>query len=555
MQNKISIPVGTADFKEIRKSGDYYVDKTFLISNIINDSARAILFTRPRRFGKTTAQTMLKYFFDVREDNKEIFDGLSIMNDEVAVTEWMNKYPVMFLSLKDVDGLDFESALSILVGNIYNLFSSYSFLSKDKDLDVGDRVFFLKILSGNFGKLEVRRSLSVLAKILHKHYKKEVILLIDEYDVPLDKAEKNGYYREMMDVLRVMFSSVMKDNSDVKKSILTGCLRISKESLFTGLNNLGIYSITNKQYATSFGFTEEEVSALLNAAGLSEKKDTIKEWYDGYNIGGFSMYAPWDVLSYVKDLLVDESALPDNYWANTSGNDIIRRLIDVTNASISEDYTTLINGGCIDKNISENLTYSDLYLDEENIWSLMLSTGYVTLAEPLKVRGEVKLRIPNEEIRLLFKTEVNKWFSDRVRKEDLSPLFDAIWNADVDNMTEILNYHLRRSISYFDSKESFYHAFMLGLFSARGYSVKSNMETGDGRPDIILNDTINLRCAIFELKSVSRKEDIEKKEEEAKKQILEKSYGKDFDSHIRVLCYSIVFYKKTAEVMLVKKNY
>ena len=549
---RISLPIGTADFKDIRVSGDYYIDKTSLISSIIRDSGRAILITRPRRFGKTTAQTMLKYFFDIREDNRNIFSGLSVMEDGMAISEWMNQYPVIFLSLKDVDGLDFESALSILIGNIYDLFASYAFLLENTEIQEGDRLFFSQILSGEFSKNEIRRSLSVLAKILHIHYKKKVILLIDEYDVPLDKAERNGFYNEMLDVLRTMFSSVIKDNPNIKKSVLTGCLRISKESLFTGLNNLAIYSITNSQYATSFGFTEKEVADLLSATGLKDKQNTIKKWYDGYNIGGISLYAPWDVLSYVKDLLANENAYPDNYWANTSSNDIIRRLIDITNASISEDYTALINGESITKPISENLTYTDLYLDEENIWSLMLATGYLTLEDTFLPSGETKIRIPNEEIRQLFISTVNKWFTERIRKENLSSLFEAIWECDTDKITEILNYYLVRSISYLDSKESFYHAFLLGLFSARGYSVKSNIESGEGRPDIILSDPIRSQCAIFELKSVKEKNDIEKKQREAKRQIQEKSYAKRVYEQERIICYSIVFYKKTASVMCVK---
>ena len=549
---RISLPIGTADFKDIRVSGDYYIDKTSLISSIIRDSGRAILITRPRRFGKTTAQTMLKYFFDIREDNRNIFSGLSVMEDGMAISEWMNQYPVIFLSLKDVDGLDFESALSILIGNIYDLFASYAFLLENTEIQEGDRLFFSQILSGEFSKNEIRRSLSVLAKILHIHYKKKVILLIDEYDVPLDKAERNGFYNEMLDVLRTMFSSVIKDNPNIKKSVLTGCLRISKESLFTGLNNLAIYSITNSQYATSFGFTEKEVADLLSATGLKDKQNTIKKWYDGYNIGGISLYAPWDVLSYVKDLLANENAYPDNYWANTSSNDIIRRLIDITNASISEDYTALINGESITKPISENLTYTDLYLDEENIWSLMLATGYLTLEDTFHPSGETKIRIPNEEIRQLFISTVNKWFTERIRKENLSSLFEAIWECDTDKITEILNYYLVRSISYLDSKESFYHAFLLGLFSARGYSVKSNIESGEGRPDIILSDPIRSQCAIFELKSVKEKNDIEKKQREAKRQIQEKSYAKGVYEQERIICYSIVFYKKTASVMRVE---
>lgn len=549
--DKIALPIGSADFKDIRTSGDYYVDKTTAISQLVHDSSRAILFTRPRRFGKTTFITMLRYFFDIREKSEELFEGLEILQDEETCAKWMNKVPVIYLTLKDIDGPDFTSAFSMLQNLILDLFQSYEYLLED-DMPNGNRMLFKRILDKESTETDIRESLKVLAKLLNIHYGTEIIILIDEYDVPLDKAERNGYYNEMLGLLRTIFSSVLKDNPDVRKSVLTGCLRISKESLFTGLNNLSVYSITSDAYASSFGFTEDEVDDLLVAAGFQNRKKIIREWYDGYRIGSSMIFAPWDVLSYVKDLQSDVQALPNNYWANTSSNDVIRKLIDETKATISNDYSALINGESISKPITENLTYNDLYTDENNIWSLMLETGYLTLAGKFRPNGENLLRIPNEEIKQLFISTVNKWFSDSVKEEDISPLFDAIWNKDVKKMEEYINRYLARSISYYDYSESFYHAFLTGLFYGRGYAVKSNRESGLGRPDILLLDNMNSRTAVFEIKQAKKEAEIESRRKVAAKQILCMEYETIADDYNMVISYSIVFYRKRAFVDFLK---
>ncbi len=546
---RITLPIGSADFKDIRISGDYYLDKTDSISELIHDSSRAILFTRPRRFGKTTFITMLRYFFDIREKNKELFYGLAVTRNEEICTNWMNKVPVIYLTFKDIDGADFSSAFSMMQDLFLDLFQSYDFLLKD-DMPNGNRTLFNRILDKESTENDIREALKVLAKLLYSHYQREIIILIDEYDVPLDKAERGGYYTEMLSFLRTIFSSVLKDNPNVKKSILTGCLRISKESLFTGLNNLSVYSITSDSYTATFGFTEDEVDKLLLATGFQNKKDDIRKWYDGYRIGHSMLYAPWDVLSYVKDLQSNPEVLPNNYWANTSSNDVIRKLIDKTHASISNDYSSLINGESISKHITENLTYNDLYSDENNIWSLMLETGYLTLAERFQPNGETLIRIPNEEIKQLFISTINKWFSDSLKDENLTPLFNAIWNKKQTAIEELINKYLTRSISYYDYSESFYHAFLVGLFSARGYAVKSNSESGLGRPDISLLDNQNSRAAIFEIKQTRKEDEIEAKMREASLQIQEKEYSKAFEDYNTVISYTIVFYRKKAFIRL-----
>ena len=545
--DRIALPIGSSDFKDIRTSGDYYVDKTAAISQFVHDSSRAIQFTRPRRFGKTTFITMLRYFFDIREKSEGLFEGLKILQDEETCAKWMNKVPVIYLTLKDIDGPDFTSAFSMLQNLILDLFQSYEYLLKD-DMPNGNRMLFKRILDKESTETDIRESLKVLAKLLNIHYGTEIIILIDEYDVPLDKAERNGYYNEMLGLLRTIFSSVLKDNPDVRKSVLTGCLRISKESLFTGLNNLSVYSITSDAYASSFGFTEDEVDDLLVAAGFQNRKKIIREWYDGYRIGSSMIFAPWDVLSYVKDLQSDVHAQPNNYWANTSSNDVIRKLIDETKASISNDYSALINGESISKTITENLTYNDLYTDENNIWSLMLETGYLTLAGKFRPNGENLLRIPNEEIKQLFISTVNKWFSDSVKEEDISPLFDAIWNKDAKKMEEYINRYLARSISYYDYSESFYHAFLTGLFYGREYAVKSNRESGLGRPDILLLDNMNSRVAVFKIKHAKKEAEIDSRRKAAAKQILSMEYETIADDYNMVALYSIVFYRKRAFV-------
>ncbi len=545
MERTIRLPIGRTDFREIREGSCYYIDKTENIGRIIRDGAKSILFTRPRRFGKTTFQSMLRSFFDIREDNKGLFSGLAVMDDKEAVENWMNKRPVVFLTFKDIDGLDFGSAIDILRGKLSALYREYAFI--DIPDDENGRIF-RDICRGKCSVSDIRRSLEVIAGLLYSHYGRKVIFILDEYDVPLDKAERNGYYCQMLDVVRTMFLSVLKDCPYTEKGILTGCLRISKESLFTGLNNLAVYSVTGEKYADAFGFTEDEVSRILSDSGLTDKAEVMRKWYDGYSIGGKSLYTPWDVMSYTDKLLVNPDSEPENYWANSSGNDAIRRLIEMTDAEVGDDYSVLIEGGAIRKRITETLTYSTLYSTPENIWSLFLSTGYLTLAGRYEPNGETELRLPNEEIRHLFAEDVDEWFRDSVRKSDRKPLFDAIWEENAEALSSIISGYLRQTISTYDFQEHFYHAFLAGLLSGAGYIVKSNRESGEGRPDIILLDRKAGAAAVFELKRSGTIEGMRASAEEAVCQLEGKEYGSDLIDYNKIIGFGISFYRKRALV-------
>ena len=547
MAEMITLPVGRTDFREIRQAHCYYVDKTSSISKLIRDGAKSILFTRPRRFGKTTFQSMLRSFFDIREDSRDIFSGLAVMEDREAVENWMNSYPVVYLSFKDIDGLKLEYAIDVLRSMLVELFQGYGFL-RDDDLG-GDAGIFGRILLNKASIGDIRQSINILAKLLYNHYGRKVIFIFDEYDVPLDKAERNGYYDEMLDVIRAMFLSVLKDCPYTEKGILTGCLRISKESLFTGLNNLAVYSVTGDKYTDAFGFTEEEVRRLLSDTGLTDKADVIQKWYDGYAIGDRHIYTPWDVLSYVKRLQVSADAEPENYWANSSGNDVIRRLIDMTDAEVGADYSALIDGRNIEKRVLETLTYGDLYSSEENIWSLLLATGYLTLAGKYYPNGETFLKLPNEEIRCLFAHYVDEWFSENVRKSSRKTLFHAIWTGDTDMLSEQISQYLFDTISYYDYREDYYHAFLAGLLSGAGYIVKSNRESGTGRADILLLDRKNRRAAVFEVKRTSSADDMEKAAESALEQMRAMEYGDDLQGYREIIRYGIAFFRKDAVVM------
>ena len=541
MAGMVVFPIGK-DFTEIRRSGCYYVDKTSSIGSIIRDGAKSIFFTRPRRFGKTTFQSMLRAFLDIREDSRELFSGLAIMDDAEAVDGWMNRYPVIYLTFKDIDGPVFDIAMDVLRRKLSELFQEYGSIGVP-DAKEEARIF-RNIYDGSCSMSEMRQSLDILSRLLCRHYGRKAILLLDEYDVPLDKAERNGYYHEMLDIMRGMLLPVLKDCPYVEKGILTGCLRISKESLFTGLNNLSVYSVTSDRYADAFGFTEDDVSKLLAAAGLEAKEDTIRKWYDGYIIGGMNIYTPWDVVSYVDRLQSNPEAEPENYWANSSGNDVIRRLIDMTDAEVGDDYSLLISGGSVRKRVNETLTYSNLYSSADNIWSLLLMTGYLTLAGKYYPNGETELRLPNDEIRCLFASSVDEWFSDSIRKSDRKPLFSAIWSGDAAGLSEIVSQYLFDTISYYDYREDYYHAFLAGLLSGAGYSVRSNRETGRGRADIVLLDKRNRRAAVFEVKRSASDNDMARDAQAALRQIQDRGYGTDLEGYRDILSYGAAFCRK-----------
>lgn len=550
----IDIPVGISNFAEIRKNKYYYIDKTGLIEELLKTTATKVtLITRPRRFGKTLGMSMLENFFDIRKDSKLLFDGLEIADKQALCEKWMNQYPVMFLSLKSVDGNDFLTAYSQLAYEIGALYKEHDYLLESPVLGEEEKKLFWQIKERKTGKIEVMRSLQILSQLLNKHYKKEVILLIDEYDVPIAKATSNGYYKEMLEIMKGLMQA-LKDNLSLRFAVITGCLKIAKESIFTGTNNFVSDTITDTRLNEYFGFVQSEVDQILKDAGFTDKADLVKKWYDGYRFGDFDVYCPWDVMCYLRDLVYKSEAKPASYWRNTSDNSIIRSFIDYAGSSITNKLETLMDGGYIIQKIDENLTYDYLHSSEDNLWSMLYLTGYLTQKKGIEYRGElpegtVALTIPNEEIRYIFETTISKWFDESAKKWNREALFDAVWSGDSESITREMSTLLRRTISYHDYREDFYHAFLSGIFTGAGYQVQSNKEHGEGRSDIVVCDSLNGRVAIFEAKRTKVLKDLETECDKALRQIDERMYAKDFeDAYDQVLCYGIAFFKKRCMV-------
>lgn len=550
----IDIPVGISNFAEIRKNNFYYIDKTGLIEELLKTTATKVtLITRPRRFGKTLGMSMLENFFDIRKDSKLLFDGLEIADKQALCEKWMNQYPVMFLRLKSVDGNDFLTAYSQLAYEIGALYKEHDYLLESPVLGEEEKKLFWQIKERKTGKIEVMRSLQILSQLLNKHYKKEVILLIDEYDVPIAKATSNGYYKEMLEIMKGLMQA-LKDNLSLRFAVITGCLKIAKESIFTGTNNFVSDTITDTRLNEYFGFVQSEVDQILKDAGGTDKADLVKKWYEGYRFGDFDVYCPWDVMCYLRDLVYKPEAKPASYWRNTSDNSIIRSFIDYAGSSITNKLETLMDGGYIIQKIDENLTYDYLHSSEDNLWSMLYLTGYLTQKKGIEYRGElpegtVALTIPNEEIRYIFETTISKWFDESAKKWNREALFDAVWSGDSESITREMSTLLRRTISYHDYREDFYHAFLSGIFTGAGYQVQSNKEHGEGRSDIVVCDSLNGRVAIFEAKRTTVLKDLETECDKVLRQIDERMYAKDFeDAYDQVLCYGIAFFKKRCMV-------
>lgn len=548
---EINIPVGISDFKEICKNGYYYVDKTFLIKELLKTTATKVtLITRPRRFGKTMAMSMLATYFDIRENSQDLFDGLEISKETDLCKEWMNQWPVVFLSLKDIDGLNFEDAYERLVVQISNLYKNYTYLLEYDKIDPDDRQIFLDLKAGKAEKAQVFQALRTLMRMLQIYHQKKVILLLDEYDVPIAKASSNGYYNQMLDVMKGIMSTALKDNTSLQFSVVTGCLRIAKESVFTGTNNFVTDSITDSRYNEFFGFTQAEVDQILEDADAGKHAASVKYWYDGYHFGNVDVYCPWDLMNYLCDLQRNPEAKPDSYWKNTSDNAIIRSFIDYAGSSITKKLETLLIGGYIVEQIDESLTYDYLHSSEENLWSILYLTGYLTTVREEDLSTSVPdglsaLAIPNAEIQEIFETTVMKWFSDSAKTWSRQILFDAVWKNNCKLLTQEMNKLLRKTISYHDYKEDFYHAFLAGIFAGAGYSVESNKEHGEGRSDIVVSDIVNGRVAVFEVKKSDALADLTSDCESALAQIDDRMYAKEFeDDYDEVLCYGISFFKK-----------
>jgi len=542
----LNIPVGISDFERIRELNYYYVDKTGLIKTLLQgEMDQVTLITRPRRFGKTMAMNMLNSFFDVRKDSKELFDGLEISKEKEICKNWMNQYPTLFLSLKDVDGTTFENAFNMLKFVISSLCSQNSYLETGENIRENEKDIFSRLRSQTASITDIKGSIVTIMNMMQSYYEKPVILLIDEYDVPIAKASNNGYYKEMLEVIKGMLSTALKDNSSLKFAVITGCLKIAKESIFTGTNNFVSDTISSTRYNEYYGFTQHDVDKLLADAEVEEKAELIKEWYDGYNFGEFEVYCPWDVMNYLRDLQNDLNARPVSYWKNTSDNAIIRSFIDYTGAAIRKKLEVLIAGGSICQKIEEDLTYDYLHSSEDNLWSILYLTGYLTKVGERDKDGQIELKIPNKEVKEIFESTVRKWFEDSARVTNRKDLFDAVWNKDADKVTKEISTLLRMTISYYDYREDFYHAFLAGIFAGAGYSVESNREHGEGRSDIVIYNDVTGQVAVFEAKYSRKLEDLEKDCQKALDQINTKMYAKEFeDAYEEVLCYGIAFYKK-----------
>ena len=553
----ISVPIDNSDFREIREEGYYYIDKTGLIEELLHKQGTKItLITRPRRFGKSLGMSMLAHFFDIREDSRRLFEGLKVSGNKELCEKWQNQYPVLFLSFKDIDGLDFEGAKDMLRSRIFELCMEHSYLEKSEKVSEYARTFFSQmsdIVNGKMTDAQLKTIISLIIQMMQKYYGKQVILLIDEYDVPVAKANINGYYEQMIDLIRGILSAALKDNTALKFAILTGCLKITKESIFTGTNNFTTDTISDRRYNEYFGFTHKEVEKLLQDAEMENKLELVQQWYDGYHFGDMDIYCPWDVLNYVKKVLEQGLEKPENFWEHTSDNAVIEQFLEKTDFDVTEKFETLLSGNYIKETISENLTYNFLASSEENLWSLLYMTGYLTKVKPEDMEkddkleeGQTALRIPNAEVTDIFRKSVVEWFHKKVMNSDRRELFSALWNGDAEALTELLSDLLFDTISFHDYAESFYHAFVTGMVVSAGYIVESNYENGLGRSDIVVKDRRKRRAVVIEAKIAADENTMEKECRNALFQIEEKQYARKLErsGFRKVIRYGISFYKK-----------
>lgn len=555
---EFKVGVGKSDFEELRKSGNYYVDKTELIYELVNDTDNKVtLFTRPRRFGKTLMMSMIENFFSIRKNSASLFEGLEIMDHEDFCKEWMNQYPVLFVSFKDAESETYDVAYAKLMTVIADVCKSNSELRNNSTIDKDDLEVFARLKAQKGTESDVQNSLKTIMRMMNAVYGKKVILLIDEYDVPLAKASekdtaKNGYYSKMLDVIRGLMSTALKDNEFLQFAVITGCLRIAKESIFTGTNNFASYSVLDKSFSQYFGFTDEEIDRMLAAADRMARKDTIKEWYNGYVFGNSFVYGPWDVINFLSELRKYPDARPKNYWKNTSHNGILLTFVKRTDFDVADKFEILLNGGTITQSISDELTYDTLHSSEDNLWSVLLMTGYITKSDPKEDDDMVSLKIPNKEISTIFEDTVVKYFKETVNIDTINELLNSLWESDENRATEIVSELLWNTISYNDYHEDYYHAFLAGVFVGRGYSVESNKEKGLGRPDILLKDRKNRRAIIIEAKKSDKESDLDKDCDEAIKQIIDEKYAEGIVGYEQILCYGVAFFRKQAKVKLMR---
>lgn len=568
MANTLKLPVGIDDFRKLRESHFYYVDKTRLIEQLLLNWSEVTLFTRPRRFGKTLNMSMLKSFFDIGTD-KALFDGLYISGNKELCDEYMGKYPVIFLSLKGVEGLTYEEAFEAFVRIMGKEINRVSFLADSDKLTQIEREQYkgLTIMKNGrlaFDKEKLISSLQLLSQLLYKHYGKKVVILIDEYDVPLDKAFQNGYYNEMVSLIRGLFGQALKTNEFLQFAVLTGCLRISKESIFTGLNNFKVMSITDSRFDEQFGFTDSEVKKLLSDYGMDSHFDEVKEWYDGYHFGKADVYCPWDVINHADHLRDDSDAKPQTYWINSSGNSLVRRLINRADSSTKDEIERLIAGEAIEKVIRQDLTYDEIENSIDNIWSVLFTTGYLTKIGEVKLPDSESyaymLVIPNKEVREVFVLQIQEWFKAVVANDNdtMSLLSKAILDKDEAILARQLNIVMGRMISILDTKaaddmkENFYHGLLLGLLrgSNPDWLIKSNRESGDGFSDILIKPENPDLGIVIEVKYAKEFKGLDAACDAAMAQIKQKRYDETLRDEGRcdILAYGIAFCRKRCKV-------
>lgn len=564
MEMKLSLPIGIEDFKEVRKDGYYYVDKTALIQQVLEKRSKVTLFTRPRRFGKSLNMSMLKNFFEIGTD-AALFEGLHISKNTQMCEKYMGKYPVIAVSLKGVDAATYEEAFDQLVDIMNNSAAEFSFLQNSDSLTDYEKERFIKLLDDQMNQKIMGSSMLWLTKLLEKHYNKKVVVLIDEYDVPLAKAHENGYYDKMVLLIRNMFGNVLKTNNSLAFAVLTGCLRIAKESIFTGLNNFKVYSITDEEFDETFGFTGEEVQEMLAYYGLSSCFDKVKEWYDGYRFGNTDVYCPWDVVNYCSDHQNRPNAEMKNYWMNTSGNEVISHFIDSINDPhmlTKSELELLVSGETVVKRVDEMITYKELYSNIDNLWSTLFMTGYLT-QRGKEMDGRYHLAIPNREICNIIVERVLALFRKDVSKNAklLNGFCNAMLESDSATVEQLLTEYMDTTISIRDSfvkslRENFYHGLLIGIFGYRdGWKATSNKESGDGFSDILIevNENDSRMGIVLELKYSKSEKALDKDCQAALQQITDKNYEQALrkNGYQNILKYGIAFYHKKCRVMVI----
>lgn len=562
MVDAMKLPVGIDDFRKLRESDFYYVDKTKLIEQLLQSWSEVTLFTRPRRFGKTLNMSMLKSFFEIGTD-KSLFDGLYISKNKELCDEYMGKYPVIFLSLKGVEGLDFSSARRMLCTIIEREINRHYYLKTSDALTEEDRAQFAKMLQGNDSNIE--DSIRMLSQLLYKHYRQKTVILIDEYDVPLDKAFQNGYYKEMVSLIRGIFGQALKTNEFLQFAVLTGCLRVSKESIFTGLNNFEINSIVDIEHDEQFGFTDNEVKKLLSDYDRAERYPDVREWYDGYHFGNADIYCPWDVINFAKKLVADKNARPGAFWINSSGNDMVKRFVDKADQTTRDEIEKLVAGGIVEKRLRLDLTYDEIDSTIDNLWSVLFTTGYLTKIGEVKMPDSesyaYKLVIPNKEVREVFILQIQEWFKSVVTNDNdnMKLLSKAILDKDEQRIQRQLNIVMGRMISVLDTKasdnmkENFYHGLLLGLLrgSNPDWLIKSNRESGDGFSDILIRPEDPDEGIVIEVKYAKEIKGLDVACEAAMTQIKDKRYYEALrdEGRCNILAYGIAFSRKRCKVI------